>query len=136
MTPLAPRVLMWEKPERIMSVEKWKEISACGQPPGVYTPNMSQEDRERWKAKLVGHKAGRPHVEIRKTIKGVQLFLLVSLGGGYKYRGFEPTKDRWGRSTVGINVHLSLNGSAQLTFDEWNEMRQAVEEAKAVLEEL
>ena len=47
-------VLMWEKPEKVMSVEAWKSISACGAPPGVYTPNMSEEDMFKWKAKLVG----------------------------------------------------------------------------------
>lgn len=39
-------LLMWEKPERVMSKEAWKGISADSAPPGVYIPNMSNEDRE------------------------------------------------------------------------------------------
>lgn len=125
-------ILMWDKPEKIMSVEEWQKISADNVPLGVYTPNMCKNDKERWKAKLVGHKAGRPHVEIRKSAKGVQIFLLVSLGGGYKYRGYKPDS-KWD-STIGTNLHFSSNGSVRLTFQDWEDMKQAVEEAKAVLE--
>lgn len=37
-------------------------------------------------------------------------------------------------STRGINVHMSMNGPGQLTFEEWGQLNQAVEEAKAFLE--
>lgn len=57
-------ILSWEKPPRRTSVENWKSISADGAPPGVYSPNMSQEDRLKWKAKLVGKKGGIKQVEI------------------------------------------------------------------------
>jgi hypothetical protein len=127
-------ILMWNKPEKIMSVEDWQAISADNVPLGVYQPNMSEDDKERWKAKLVGHKVGRPHVEIRKSAKGTQIFLLVSLGGGYKYRGCCPDS-KW-NSTIGTNLHFALNGSARLTFKDWEDMQQAVDEAKAVLEKL
>lgn len=45
---------------------------------------------------------------------------------------FENTKF----PTKGINVHLSTNGPIQMTFDEMDQMKQAVEEAKNHLENL
>ena len=78
-------VLMWEKPEKIMSIEDWKAISADSAPPGVYVPNMSERDRQRWKATLKGTKLGRPWIEIRKSTRewGTQMLIIVSPGGGF-----------------------------------------------------
>src|SRR3954451_18558128 len=103
-------VLMWDKPEKVMTTEEWQSISADSAPPGVYVPNMSDDDKQRWKAKLVGKRAGYPHVEIRKTDRGcVQILLIVSLGGGYSYGSRHAVPDRWGRSTRGVNVQMSMN---------------------------
>jgi hypothetical protein len=125
-------LLCWNKPERIMTVEQWKNIMADSAPPGTYTPNMSEEDKARWKAKLVGHKVGRPHIEIRKTFRGAtQLFLLVSLGGGYNYSHYK-IDDKW-NSTKGVNIHMSCNGALQMTFVEFDAMKQVINEAVHVL---
>ena len=40
-------VLDWDKPGRVVSIEEWKGISADSAPPGVYTPNMSDEDMKK-----------------------------------------------------------------------------------------
>ncbi len=61
-------MLSWEKPKKTMTTEEWNSISADGAPPGVYTPNMSKEDREKWKAKKIGGKD--PRVELRKMTGG------------------------------------------------------------------
>lgn len=42
-------IIMWEQPKKKVGKDEWKKISACGAPPGVYTPNMSKEDAARWK---------------------------------------------------------------------------------------
>lgn len=46
---------------------------------GTFVPNMSLEDRERWKAKYVGGED--PRVEVRKTQHSTQLLLVVRRGG-------------------------------------------------------
>ncbi len=65
-----------------MPVKDWKKISADSAPPGVYTPNMNEDDKLRWKAKLVGKRGGIKQVEIRKTTtNGTQLLIIVSMDG-------------------------------------------------------
>lgn len=44
--------------------------------------------------------------------------------------------DTAARPTKGINVHIALNGPAQMTFEEMDEMHQAIQEAKEALEAL
>ena len=124
-------VLNWNKPEKIMSVDKWKSISADSCPPGVYTPNMSDKDNFKWKAKLI--KGKNPRVEIRKAFQKTnnkqypnsinyfaQSLIVVSLKS--------EVKD--------CNVVLSLNGKAGMSFDELDEMVQAIQEAKDVLKNI
>ena len=131
-------ILMWDKPEKAMSVEKWKSISADSAPPGVYTPNMSKEDKYRWKAKKVGGKY--PRVEIRKTFTAVgdsakkdskwphehahsEMLMVVSLGGvlrkGYHYSD--------------VAIMISANGPVAITKAEWSDFKKAVDEAFEVL---
>lgn len=57
---------------------------------------------------------------------------------GHKYSAGYTELDytRMGAPTYGFNVHISLNGPAQMTFEEFEEMHQAIAEAKAYLEAL
>jgi hypothetical protein len=109
---------MWDKPKKKMSKEEWELISADGAPPGVYTPNMSDDDRKRWKAKKIGGK--NPRVEIRKTCVGTnykgshafsQLLLIVLKDG---------------------RVQMSANGTSVM---EAAELVEAVIEASDALKE-
>ena len=124
-------VLDWNKPEKIMSVEDWKSISADGCPAGVYTPNMSEEDKSKWKAKLI--KGKNPRVEIRKTFQKsngkpypdninyyAQNLIVVSLN--------PEVKD--------CNIIFSLNGKAGISFIEMQELQKAIDEAVAVLKKI
>jgi hypothetical protein len=127
-------VLNWEKPEQIMPKEDWLAMGFDDGPPGAYVPNMSREDRLKWKAKFIGGKYFR--VEIRKSTNDwVQMLIVVSLSN-------TPTnKDKWrsrseGREVGeghGVNVKLSMNGTACFTFEELNELTTAVAEAQQVL---
>lgn len=115
-------MLTWHKPEQTMSKEQWKSISADAAPPGVYVPNMSTEDARKWKAKFVGKKGGIKQVEIRKTTaNGTQMLLIVSNGGFRNHR-------------ESGNIRLSLNGPAAFTFEEMQQMQQAIAEARDVLD--
>ena len=109
-------ILYWDKPSKVMSNEQWRSIVADCAPPGVYTPNMSQKDELRWKAKFTGERKAAEDkcVEIRKTTdNGVQMLIRV-------YHD---------------SVNFSLNGTAELSSAQFEEMQQAVAEAKIFLKE-
>jgi hypothetical protein len=126
-------VLSWDKPEQVMSKEDWKSCVFDGGPPGSYIPNMSEEDRVRWKAKFVGGKY--PRVEIRKTFTAgqhVQAVIVVSpTGKPIGNRGWGSCKNDFGED---INVKMSMNGSACMTFQEFDNLWAAISEARLVLE--
>lgn len=130
-------VLTWEKPEKLRSSEEHAaDHSADGAPPGAYVPNMSAEDRMKWKAKLAGHKAGYPQVELRRD--GC---VIVVSSRGYKYKHYD-TRDikRWDKKSKNADevclIHIACSGPMSLTTEEYGKMLQAVEEAKAKLEEV
>ena len=119
--------MMWDKPKKIMTEEARRERfqSDC-EVPGTYFPNMNLEDRKRWKGKIVGKTTKSPQVEIRKDT----FVVVVSLGGGYKYKYYNRDE------TIGLNLHIGASGPIQLTFKEWDEMKKVVNEAIGVLREL
>ena len=122
-------ILSWDKPARIRTADEHARLhSADGAPPGTYVPNMTAADQNKWKAKLVGKTTGSPQVEIRKSVRGVQMLIIVSLGGGIKV----GNRDR--ERSKGVNVQMSMNGPAQMTFDEMAALQAAVAEARQVLE--
>jgi hypothetical protein len=113
-------VLCWTKPAKAMSTERWQEISADAAPPGVYTPNMSAEDAQLWRAKLIGGPLAR--VEIRKTVVGRQ----------------RPESARVSHAQLVVivdkdSVRVSTNATADFTMEEWAELGSAVTEAVTVL---
>lgn len=77
--------------------------------PGTYMPNMSEEDNYAWKGKHVWGENER--VEIRKCI-GAQMLLVVH-------------KD-W-------TIDMSANGKMNFIDNEFNELFEAVSEAKEIL---
>jgi len=153
-------VLMWDKPKKVQSAKDWAEgYGFDGGPTGGFMPNMSDADTRRWKAKITGTKLGFPQVEIRKTA-GAQMTIIVNLGEGYNYKYYKAIDEKyegktpaspelsWWRGVTqaeiderarplrGINVHVALNGPAQMTFAEMAEMQEAINEAKEALEAL
>ena len=126
-------VLNWKKPNKVMSVESWKEISAEDAPAGVYTPNMSWDDKLKWKAKYIGGLS--PRVEIRKTTdNGTQVLIVVSLGSFPRKSHYGEKEDsNIERGSIGKNVRISQNGPAMYTFDDISNMYIAIEEARRVL---
>jgi len=119
-------ILNWAKPKKVMSTEEWESISACGAPPGVYVPNMSDEDMDKWNAKITGTKSGNPQIEIRSSRGRCQMVCIVSLKGSIKYQ----------KRVDKCNIRISMNSPLQLSFADWTELNLAIDEAKEKLEEL
>lgn len=107
-------VLSFEKPAKLRSssehADKYQSDSGV---PGTYVPNMSDEDKRRWKGKVCG--GSDPRVEIRKTFEGpgtyAQCLVVVRKGG----------------------VVMSLNGKATMSDKDFSDLSIAVKEAKAAL---
>jgi hypothetical protein len=78
-------ILFWGKPKKVMTKEQYAESYGFEDgPPGGYSSNMSEKDKDRWKAKLTGTKLGYPQVEIRKS----GAVIIVNLGKGYNYKQY------------------------------------------------
>jgi len=117
------KILLWEKPKRKMPVEEWKKISADSAPPGVYTPNMSDEDKMRWKAKLI--KGDKLRVEVRKTFKGPHAYAQALFV-------FSPLEGKNGGITT-----ISTNGKISMTLDDFMDFGKVLAEVgEVLLEEL
>ena len=123
-------ILNWNKPKKIMGTKGWQQISADGCPPGVYTPNMSEDDMFKWKAKLI--KGKNPRVEIRKSFQKQngkqypdgrniysQSLIIVTLHDN------DDMKD--------CNILFSANGKSGMSFNEFEELNLVVKEAVEVL---
>lgn len=115
-------VLSFDKPKKIMATEQWKEISADGAPPGVYTSNMSLDDEMKWKAKLIKGKDAR--IEIRKTFTGLGYCAKVCI---VVYKDV---------SEEFADVVISTNGKIGASFQQIKEMNEAINEAKEILKSL
>jgi hypothetical protein len=134
-------VLMWDKPEKLHDSKEHADMySADGAPPGVFVPNMSDEDAMRWKAKFVGRKTDTPQVELR--CNGV----VVVLGfRGYKYKYYntrvtQKAHDKWtkfGRPEDAPTVmHIATSGPMMFSMAEYEEFQQAIAEGFEALKKL
>lgn len=106
-----------------MSQEKWESITADNAPPGVYTPNMSDEDKLKWKAKYIGGVDKR--IEIRKVFTHE-----TKQRGGY-----------WAQVLIVVrlssegepHVVMSTNGKIAFSEEDMENYFKAIKEAKLIL---
>lgn len=113
----APGVLAWGKPPQAESYEQWASYQADSAPPGTYTPNMPDDWKRRWKAKMLGQRSGDLRVEVRKSTGvrhagSVQVLVVAHENG---------------------DVLMSMNGQAGFTAETFAELHQAVEEARTAM---
>lgn len=107
------QLLSWEKPAR--AEERAKHNAAHSSDSGVhgtYAPNMSAEDRVKWKARRV--RGADPRIVIRKGIAGSGSLIVMVVRAG--------------------SVTLSMNNKVVFDADGWQELCRAREEALAMLE--
>lgn len=147
-------ILMWDTPEKVMSIESWKSISADGAPPGVYTPNMSRGDALSWKAKIVLPRTvrcwdcQRPHSTSTTEGRswGSYVDPLEGIPHCAKCRAspYRPLTDRveirksvqGAQIVIIISEHgtrISMNGTAVLSVQEMQELPLAIREGQIAL---
>jgi len=122
-------ILSFDKPKKVLTTEKHNErYSSDSGIAGTYVPNMSKDDMLKWKAKYI--KGDDERIEIRKTIEGIQLLIVV-------YKKAHPVKwnynkqDEWRKRHQDINI--SMNGKLDMTSDEYWDMLEAINEAIEIL---
>jgi hypothetical protein len=116
-------------------------------PIGGYVPQMGNADATRWKAKHFNLGKENARIELRKTFTGIhngqgstQVTMFVALdgwdlAGKNEFRkGLDP-KGYYSTDTCGLNVRMSMNGPLLLTFEQFSEINQIVNEAKQYLSE-
>lgn len=104
-------VLSFDKPARARSPEEHADMHSSDTGiPGTYAPNMSDSDMKRWKAKKIADR-----VEIRKTVSDL---------GSYAQVKIIVTRD---------NVLMSANGRMAWNNEDWDNLGQAVAEAREIL---
>jgi hypothetical protein len=144
------KLLDFEKPKKVKSSEDHNKIymSDSGVA-GTYVPNMSDEDKNKWKAKHI--KGDDERIEIRKSLNGVQILIVI-----YK-NPFQPNKPvfpeydgggkdfYWEQANIFYradckryakrhqNVQMSMNGKIDMTWDNWWDLTEAVKEALEIL---
>ena len=110
-----------------------------GGPEGGYVPQMSQADACRWKAKSFNLGKENARVELRKAFNYTRVTIFVAMDGWdyaakYENRTGKETGGYFHTDTRGLNVRMSMNGSLLLTFEQFAEINQIVQEAKEYLE--
>ena len=104
--------LSFIKPAKISSSEAHNTYySSDTNVAGTYVPNMSDDDRQKWKAKVI-LRGDDPRVEIRKSVNWVQLVLIVRKDG---------------------SVKMSANGKLEFDGKTFKELQEAVDEARSLL---
>lgn len=123
-------LISFNKPEKLRTQDEHndKYSSELSYGVGTYVSNMSDNDIHKWKGKIKYKNTDHPQIEIRKDS-----FVTVVAYNGYNYKSYKRDPDRWGRTTVGTNIHIGAAGPIQMSFDEWDKWRQVVEEAKEIL---
>jgi hypothetical protein len=121
-------LITWDKPKKARSTGEHNDMfSSDSGVDGTYVPNMSREDKAKWKGK-VAHTTTSPQVEIRKDT-----FVVVVGLDGYNYKYYRRVPERHSASTKGLNIHIASAGPIQLTFEQWEDFKTVVEEAKEKL---
>lgn len=123
------KVLSFDKPKKVLTTEKHNEkYQSDSGVAGTYVPNMSEKDMKTWRGKHI--KGDDERVEIRKTIEGTQLLIVVYKNPNpvkYNYNKLEEWRKRH------QDIRMSMNGKLDMTEDEYWEMTEAINEAIEIL---
>jgi hypothetical protein len=88
-------LLSFEQPKKIRPTKEHNEMySSDSGVAGTYVPNMSDEDRKRWKGKHI--KGEDERIEIRKSLSGVQLLIVVYKN--IRFTEWKVNRDEWSKT--------------------------------------
>ena len=122
-------ILSFEVPKKVRSTQTHNEtFQSDSGIAGTYVQNMTEDDKLKWKAKHIKGKDER--IEIRKTIEGVQLFIVVYKNPNpveYSYNN----RDAWHKRHQ--DIQMSMNGKLDMTYDNFFDMGAALREAIEIL---
>lgn len=119
-------------------------------PNGGYMPQMSDADARKWKGKRFNKGKDGDRIEVRKSFDECQILIFIAKDGWVysnkgetiepEYRSYidahgKENKYVSNRPTKGKNVRISMNGPLKLSFLEWQELADVIEEAKNILNE-
>lgn len=116
----------FNKPAKVRSTaEHNKRYMSDSGVDGTYVPNMSREAMYEWKGKHIKGKDER--IEIRKTFYGTQMLIVV-----YKNR---LDKEGYGGAmiTQHENIQISMNSKLHLTWEDYKEFKEVIQEAELIL---
>jgi hypothetical protein len=122
-------LLCWDKPKKKRPTkahnEKFQSDSGVD---GTYVPNMSEDDKLKWKAKKIGGKD--PRIEIRKTTEGT--LHSEPTGHGFDRNWWEGRAQallvvRWPLDENRPTVTFSSNGKAEFDLSELRDVLQEAE---------
>jgi hypothetical protein len=126
------KILSFDKPKKVRSTEEHNKMHTSDSGvAGTYVPNMSKADELKWKGKHI--KGDDERVEIRKTIEGTQLLVIV-------YKTARKVKydwnhvDEWRKRHE--NVTISMNGKLSLSWVDYYEMIGVINEADELMKGL
>ena len=121
-------ILSFEKPEKIRSTEEHNKMfsSDCGVA-GTYVSNMSEEDRKKFKAKHI--KGEDERIEIRVEMGSNILIIIYKNPKVVKY-DFHNYKEY---AKNHKNIQISTNGKLDVSFEHLENLKQAINEAKQIL---
>lgn len=141
-------ILSFDKPKKIRSTEEHNKMysSDCGVA-GTYVPNMSEDDRLKWKAKHI--KGNDERIEIRKELGGANLLVVVYKDSyippcpkypdvRYNHPDYDKLyseykeKERDYRNSHN-EIKISTNGKMDISWKGWEELQQAILEAKMLM---
>jgi hypothetical protein len=121
-------IIDFEKPKKVRSTEDHNQMhSSDSGVAGTFVPNMSADDMKRWKGKHI--KGDDERIEIRKTIGGVQLLIVVYKA--VRFTHWKVDQKEWYNNHN--NVRISMNGKLDMTFTEYDEFTKVIEEVKNLL---
>jgi hypothetical protein len=121
-------IITFDKPKKIRNTEVHNRMHTSDSGiAGTYVPNMSEADMNKWRAKHI--KGDDERIEIRKTINGVQVLIVVFKKPRHVKWNYN-NQDEWRKRHE--NIKISMNGTLDMTDEEYKELRAAIEDAQVI----
>lgn len=120
-------ILSFDKPQKLRSTAAHNATYvADSAPPGAYVPNMSQEDRLKWKAKHFNEGKENARIEISKSFQWTNGLRHPDCVNYYAQTKIIVQKQE-------PRIIISSNGKVAMTAQDFNNFQTAINEALQIL---